>query len=87
VAPGTLDERGIAQAHVADFKSADLLHLHNQIREKIGVMFGGNPETTPGGRALKFYASMRSISAESGQLSRPTASSRYRTRVKVVKKR
>jgi recombination protein RecA len=30
----------------------------NQIREKIGVMFG-NPETTPGGRALKFYASMR----------------------------
>ena len=30
----------------------------NQIREKIGVMFG-NPETTPGGKALKFYASMR----------------------------
>lgn len=31
----------------------------NQIREKIGVMYGGNPETTPGGRALKFYASVR----------------------------
>ena len=30
----------------------------NQIREKVGVMFG-NPETTPGGRALKFYASVR----------------------------
>jgi recombination protein RecA len=30
----------------------------NQIREKIGVMFG-NPETTPGGRALKFYSSIR----------------------------
>ena len=31
----------------------------NQIREKIGVMYGGNPETTPGGRALKFYSSVR----------------------------
>ena len=30
----------------------------NQIREKVGVMFG-NPETTPGGRALKFYSSVR----------------------------
>jgi len=39
-------------------KSRTLVVFTNQIREKIGVMFG-NPETTPGGRALKFYASVR----------------------------
>ena len=39
-------------------KSKCIVLFINQIREKIGVMFG-NPETTPGGRALKFYASMR----------------------------
>ncbi len=46
----------------------------NQIREKIGVMFG-NPETTPGGKALKFYSSVRSTSGASARSSRPTASS------------
>ena len=39
-------------------KSRTIVVFINQIREKIGVMFG-NPETTPGGRALKFYSSMR----------------------------
>ncbi len=39
-------------------RSNTALVFTNQLREKIGVMFG-NPETTPGGRALKFYASVR----------------------------
>lgn len=42
----------------AIYRSATACIFINQIREKIGVMFG-NPETTPGGRALKFYSSMR----------------------------
>lgn len=42
----------------ANHKTGTLLLFTNQIREKIGVMFG-SPETTPGGRALKFYASQR----------------------------
>ncbi|MDR0728041.1 MAG: recombinase RecA [Puniceicoccales bacterium] len=57
----------------------------NQIREKIGVMFG-NPETTPGGRALKFFASIRMDIRRVGQLK--DSSGRVignRTRVKVVK--
>lgn len=40
-------------------KSQTTVIFINQIREKIGVMYGGNPETTPGGRALKFYSSVR----------------------------
>ena len=45
----------------------------NQIREKIGVMFG-NPETTPGGRALKFYASVRIDVRRTGRRSRKARS-------------
>jgi len=57
----------------------------NQIREKIGVMFG-NPETTPGGRALKFYASVRLHVQRIGALKDPSgAVVGNRTRVKVVK--
>jgi len=62
-----------------------LLVFTNQVREKIGVMFG-NPETTPGGKALKFYASCRlqvqrigAVKDASGQIVGS------RTRVKVVK--
>ena len=57
----------------------------NQIREKVGVMFG-SPETTPGGRALKFYSSVRMDIRRIGQL-KDSAGKVYgnRTRIKVVK--
>jgi recombination protein RecA len=56
----------------------------NQIREKIGVMFG-NPETTPGGRALKFYASVRLDIRRMDALKQGTESVGVHTKVKVVK--
>src|SRR6478735_4727100 len=56
----------------------------NQIREKIGVMFG-NPETTPGGRALKFYASVRMDIRRMDALKQGTESVGVHTKVKVVK--
>jgi recombination protein RecA len=57
----------------------------NQIREKIGVMFG-NPETTPGGRALKFFASVRIDIRRIGQIKESSGKVvGNRTRVKVVK--
>ena len=56
----------------------------NQIREKIGVMFG-NPETTPGGRALKFYASVRLDIRRIGAIKEGDEVIGNRTRVKVVK--
>ena len=56
----------------------------NQIREKIGVMFG-NPETTPGGRALKFYSSVRMDIRRITSLKDGTDMVGNRTRVKVVK--
>ena len=56
----------------------------NQIREKVGVMFG-NPETTPGGRALKFYASVRLDIRKTETLKQGNDMIGSRTRVKVVK--
>jgi recombination protein RecA len=56
----------------------------NQLREKIGVMFG-NPETTTGGNALKFYASVRLDVRKIGQLKEGEESTGNKTRVKVVK--
>jgi recombination protein RecA len=56
----------------------------NQIREKVGVMFG-NPEVTPGGRALKFYASVRMDVRKVETLKQGTETVGARTRVKIVK--
>ncbi|HLP02853.1 MAG TPA: recombinase RecA [Opitutaceae bacterium] len=57
----------------------------NQIREKIGVMFG-NPETTPGGRALKFFSSIRIDIRRIGQIKDPAGKViGNRTKIKVVK--
>ena len=56
----------------------------NQIREKIGVIYG-NPETTPGGRALKFYTSIRMEIRRIATIKDGTESVGNRTRVKVVK--
>lgn len=56
----------------------------NQIREKIGVVYG-NPETTPGGRALKFYASVRMEVRKGEAINDGTTIIGNRTRVKIVK--
>jgi len=65
-------------------KSNTCLVFINQIREKIGVMFG-NPETTTGGRALKFYSSVRIDIRRIGAIKDGDAVVGSRTRVKVVK--
>ena len=65
-------------------KSRTTMVFINQIREKIGVMFG-NPETTSGGRALKFYASVRLDIRKLETIKVGTDVIGSRTRVKVVK--
>jgi recombination protein RecA len=65
-------------------KSKTTVIFINQIREKIGVMFG-SPETTPGGRALKFYSSCRIDVRRIGQLKDGEDVVGQRVRVKIVK--
>jgi recombination protein RecA len=65
-------------------KSRATVIFINQIREKIGVMFG-NPETTPGGRALKFYASVRIDVRRIGTIKDAEVAVGNRTRARVVK--
>ena len=65
-------------------RSHTALIFTNQIREKIGVMFG-NPETTTGGRALKFYASLRLDIRRTGSIKDRDTLVGNKTRVKIVK--
>jgi len=65
-------------------KSKGLVIFINQIRMQIGVMFG-NPETTPGGKALKFYTSVRLDIRRIAQIKKGDEVMGNRTRVKVVK--
>ncbi len=65
-------------------KSKTAIIFINQLREKVGIMFG-NPETTPGGRALKFYASVRLDIRRIENIKKDGEVIGNRTRVKVVK--
>ncbi|AAM24596.1 RecA/RadA recombinase [Caldanaerobacter subterraneus subsp. tengcongensis MB4] len=65
-------------------KSKSIVVFINQLREKVGVMFG-NPETTPGGRALKFYATIRLDVRKVDNIKQGNEIVGSRTRVKVVK--
>ena len=65
-------------------KTGTIAIFINQLREKVGVMYG-NPETTPGGRALKFYASVRLDVRRGEQLKNGSEVIGNRTKVKVVK--
>lgn len=65
-------------------KSKTIAIFINQIREKVGVMFG-NPETTPGGRALKFYSSVRLEVRRAETIKQGSDMVGNRTRIKVVK--
>ncbi|MEK7192007.1 MAG: recombinase RecA, partial [Patescibacteria group bacterium] len=65
-------------------KANTLIIFINQLREKIGIMFG-NPETTPGGRALKFYSSVRIDVRREAQIKKADDVIGNRVRAKVVK--
>ena len=65
-------------------KSNTIAIFINQIREKIGVMFG-NPETTPGGRALKFYSTVRLEVRRAEAIKQGTDIVGNRTKIKIVK--
>ena len=65
-------------------KTNAIIIFINQLREKVGIMFG-NPETTPGGRALKFYASVRMDIRKIENIKQDGEVVGSRTRVKIVK--
>ena len=65
-------------------KSKTIVIFINQLREKVGIMFG-NPETTTGGRALKFYATIRIDIRKGETIKQGTDVIGNRTRAKIVK--
>lgn len=65
-------------------KTDTTLIFINQLRQKVGVVFG-NPETTPGGNALKFYASVRIDVRRTGQITAGESAVGSKTRAKIVK--
>ncbi len=65
-------------------KTNSIVLFINQIREKVGVMYG-NPETTPGGRALKFYSSVRLEVKKGDQIKEGSTVIGHRVKIKVVK--
>ncbi len=79
-----LMSQGLRKLTGAISKSRTTVIFTNQLREKIGIMFG-NPETTPGGRALKFYASVRLDIRRIETLKQNNEMVGNRTRVKVLK--
>jgi recombination protein RecA len=76
--------RALRKLAVVASKTNTTLIFVNQLRHKIGVMFG-SPETTPGGNALKFYASQRLDVRRIGKVSADERVVGNRTRVKVIK--
>jgi recombination protein RecA len=79
-----LMSKALRKLTAAISKSGTMVIFINQIRMKIGIMFG-NPETTTGGNALKFYASVRLDIRRIGQIKEREESVGNQTRVKVVK--
>src|SRR5436305_366033 len=82
--PARLRSQALRKLTSSSSRSKTLVIFTNQIRSKIGVMFG-SPETTTGGNALKFYASVRLDVRRIGQVKDKDAAVGNQTRVKVVK--
>lgn len=79
-----MNSRGVAKvAGIVEAAGLTVIFV-NQVRDKIGVMFG-NPETTPGGRALKFYASQRLEIRRRGDLTSAGSSVGVTSRARLVK--
>lgn len=79
-----LMSQGLRKLTAVTSKSSSIVIFINQLREKVGIMFG-NPETTPGGRALKFYSSIRLDVRKIDQLKSGEDIVGNRVKVKVVK--